>query len=113
MYQKHQANKATLELLKTQQTANTELNTAYDVAEKYRQQAETYKTQYEQASQSGTQTALNEALAEKSKLQKKYDELQTRYSEANHLLEVIQKPTNDVMKRALEKEGYIVTKRVD
>lgn len=61
LYQKHQANKAALNLITAQQNANSELNTAYTTAEQYKQQAESYKLKYEEAAASGTQDALLES----------------------------------------------------
>jgi hypothetical protein len=61
VYQKHQANKAALQLVAAQQNANSEINTAYGAAETYRQQAETYKLQIEQAGKNDLGESLREA----------------------------------------------------
>lgn len=60
-YQKHQANKAALQLVTAQQNANTEINTAYSTAETYRKQAETYKTQVKTLQATDSPNLLNEA----------------------------------------------------
>ena len=61
IYQKHQANKAAQQLLLTQAQANTEVNTAYNTASAYQQQAEQYKAKYESLANSGASDALAES----------------------------------------------------
>jgi hypothetical protein len=86
-YQKHQANKAALQLVTAQQNANSEINSAYASAEQYKRQAETYRLQLEQATTSDSQEALIESQRLVSSKEEQIKNLTGQVEALNNLVE--------------------------
>jgi hypothetical protein len=86
LYQKRQANKNALQLLNSQQNAQSEVTKAYDLADQYKTQAETYKSQVEQLGKNDLGESLKEAQDQVTQKQQEIKNLQSQLEALNNLV---------------------------
>jgi hypothetical protein len=104
LYQKRQANKNALQLLNSQQNAQSEVTKAYDLADQYKTQAETYKSQVEQLGKNDIQSALNESQNLVTIQSQQIHDMQIQYTTA------IQTLQNEIDRLKIQIKEIIVVK---
>jgi ABC-type multidrug transport system fused ATPase/permease subunit len=85
-YQKHQANKAAIERLNSEQNAQIEVNKAYGLADQYKTQAETYKSQVEQLDKNDLGESLKEAQDQVTQKQQEINSLKSQLEALNNIV---------------------------